>query len=100
MISKTYHKYIWLLNTLLTSSPLTFDEVNMLWEDSPANDGPIPLRTFHDYMSNEAWKKYLETMAEEHRKQYKDGNGGELKEKKGRWGIVPPKHGLKWRMPK
>ena len=49
MISKTYHKYIWLLNTLLTSSPLTFDEVNMLWEDSPANDGPIPLRTFHEY---------------------------------------------------
>lgn len=49
MISKTYHKYIWLLNTLLTSSPLTFDEVNMLWEYCPANDGPIPLRTFHEY---------------------------------------------------
>ena len=49
MISKTYHKYIWLLNTLLTSRPLTFDEVNMLWEDCPANDGPIPLRTFHEY---------------------------------------------------
>ena len=49
MISKTYHKYIWLLNTLLTSSPLTFDEDNMIWEDSPANDGPIPLRTFHEY---------------------------------------------------
>ena len=49
MISKTYHKYIWLLNTLLTSSPLTFDEVNMLWEDCPANDGPIPLRTFHEH---------------------------------------------------
>ena len=49
MISKTYHKYIWLLNTLLSSSPLTFDEVNMLWEDCPANDGPIPLRTFHEY---------------------------------------------------
>ena len=49
MISKTYHKYIWLLNTLLTSPPLTFDEVNMLWEYCPANDGPIPLRTFHEY---------------------------------------------------
>ena len=49
MISKTYHKYIWLLNTLLTSRPLTFDEVNMLWEYCPANDGPIPLRTFHEY---------------------------------------------------
>ena len=49
MISKTYHKYIWLLDTLLASSPLTFDEINKLWEDCPANDGPIPLRTFHEH---------------------------------------------------
>ncbi len=46
---------------------------------------------YSNYMSNEAWKEYLENMAEEHRVQYEDGNGGELKEKKGRWGIVPPK---------
>ena len=49
MISKTYYKYIWLLDTLLTSSPLTFEEINMLWEDCPACDGPIPLRTFHEH---------------------------------------------------
>ena len=49
MISKTYYKYIWLLDTLLTSHPLTFEEINKLWEDCPASDGPIPLRTFHEH---------------------------------------------------
>jgi hypothetical protein len=49
MISKTYYKYIWLLDTLLNSTPLTIDEINMLWEDCPASDGPIPLRTFHEH---------------------------------------------------
>ena len=49
MISKTYYKYIWLLDTLLTSTPLTFEEINMLWEDCPVFDGPIPLRTFHEH---------------------------------------------------
>ena len=49
MISKTYYKYIWLLDTLLTCHPLTIDEINMLWENCPASDGPIPLRTFHEH---------------------------------------------------
>lgn len=49
MISKTYYRYIWLLDTLLTSSPLTYDEISMLWEDCPAFDGPLPLRTFHEH---------------------------------------------------
>ena len=50
MISKTYYKYIWLLDTLLNSDPITFDEINMLWEDCPASNGqPIPLRTFHEH---------------------------------------------------
>ena len=50
MISKTYYKYIWLLDTLLTSHPLTIDEINMLWKDCPASDGqPIHLRTFHEH---------------------------------------------------
>lgn len=49
MISKTYYKYIWLLDTLLNSSPLTIEEINMLWDACPASDGrPIPLRTFHE----------------------------------------------------
>jgi hypothetical protein len=49
MISKTYYRYIWLLNTLLTSDPLTFDDICMLWENCPAFDGPLPLRTFHEH---------------------------------------------------
>jgi len=49
MISKTYYKYIWLLDTLLGSCPLTFEEINMLWEDAPLYDGPLPKRTFHEY---------------------------------------------------
>ena len=48
MISKTYYRYIWLLDTLLNSCPLTIDEINMLWEDCPLSNGPIPLRTFHE----------------------------------------------------
>lgn len=49
MISKTYYRYIWLLDLLLTSDPLLFDEINMLWEDNPMADGPLPSRTFHEY---------------------------------------------------
>lgn len=49
MRSKTYRKYIWLLNTLLTSGSLTIDEINRLWEDCPAYDGPIALSTFHEH---------------------------------------------------
>ena len=50
MISKTYYRYIWLLDTLLTRASLTIDEINTLWEDCPASDGqPIPLRTFHEH---------------------------------------------------
>lgn len=49
MISKTYYRYIWLLNTLLDSDPLTFDEIAMLWEDDPLSEGDLPLRTFHEH---------------------------------------------------
>ncbi len=57
MISKTYYRYIWLLDTLLTRAHLTIDEINMLWEDCPASDGrPIPLRTFHE------WRKGIKEM--------------------------------------
>ena len=49
MISKTYYRYIWLLDTLLNSDPLTFDEINMLWEDNPMGEGTLPRRTFHEH---------------------------------------------------
>ena len=38
------------------------------------------------YMSNEGWERYLAEMSEDHRIQYKNGDGGELKE-----GNHPPK---------
>ena len=49
MISKTYYRYIWLLDTLLTSDPLPYEDICMLWEDCPAFDGPLALRTFHEH---------------------------------------------------
>lgn len=49
MISKTYYRYIWLLNTLLENDPLTFEEIALLWLDDPLNDGELPLRTFHEH---------------------------------------------------
>ena len=49
MISKTYNRYFWLLDTLLQSSPLTFDEICRLWEVNPAFDGKLSKRTFHEH---------------------------------------------------
>lgn len=49
MISKTYYRYIWLLNTLLDNDPLTFEEIALLWQDDPLSDGELPLRTFHEH---------------------------------------------------
>ena len=50
MISKTFNRYIWLLNTLLQSKQLTFEEINVLWKESCLGDGtPLPLRTFHQH---------------------------------------------------
>ena len=50
MISKTFNRYIWLLNTLLQYKQLTFEEINVLWKESCLGDGtPLPLRTFHQH---------------------------------------------------
>ena len=49
MISKTYYRYIWLLNTLLDNDPLTFEEIALLWQNDPLSDGELPLRTFHEH---------------------------------------------------
>jgi hypothetical protein len=43
------------------------------------------------YMSNEGWERYLAEMSDNHRKQYEEGDGGEIIEKRGRWGTYPPK---------
>lgn len=49
MISKTYYRYIWLLDTLLNKGSLTFDQINTMWGNCPASDGPISPRTFHEH---------------------------------------------------
>ena len=46
---------------------------------------------YWNYLSNGAWEKFKDSMKKVHRRQFEDADGGELKEKKGRWGICPPK---------
>lgn len=50
MISNTYKKYLWLLNTLLRYKKLTYAEIRDKWMSSSLNDGTeLSLRTFHDH---------------------------------------------------
>jgi len=49
MNSKTYYKYIWLLDLLLTSDPIPFEDICLMWEDNPAFGGPLPIRSFHEF---------------------------------------------------
>lgn len=49
MISKTFYRYIWLLDLLLTSKPLTYDEICKMWEDNPSFKGQLPIRSFHEH---------------------------------------------------
>lgn len=50
MISKTYYRYIWLLELLLRCNrPLSFDEIQRSWQESPMNNGSLSLRTFHEH---------------------------------------------------
>jgi hypothetical protein len=46
---------------------------------------------YNNYLSNEDWERFLNSMSPLHLAQYNDADGGELKEKSGRWGINPPK---------
>ena len=49
MISKTYYRYIWLLNILLPGNPLTYEEIVDLWKKDPNGGDSYPLRTFHEH---------------------------------------------------
>ena len=49
MKGKTYYRYIWLLDLLLTSDPLPFEDICMMWEANPMSDGPLALLTFHEH---------------------------------------------------
>ena len=44
---------------------------------------------YNNYLSNDDWKRFLDSMSPLHLAQYNDADGGELKEKSGRWGIPP-----------
>lgn len=48
-------------------------------------------RTYWNYMSNDAWNEFLNKMSRLHQAQFKEGDGDELNEKKGRYGWTPPK---------
>lgn len=48
-------------------------------------------KTYWNYLSNDAWEEFKRKMKKAHLCQFEDADGGELKEKKGRWGICPPK---------
>ena len=52
MISKTFNRYIWLLNLLLQEKQMTFDEISKRWKESNMGDNnSLPLRTFHQHRS-------------------------------------------------
>ena len=52
MISKTFNRYIWLLDVLLQEKQMTFDEISQRWQASNLGDNkPLPLRTFHQHRS-------------------------------------------------
>lgn len=48
-------------------------------------------KTYWNYLSNDAWGEFIKNMKPIHQLQFEDADGGEMKEKKGRWGIYPPK---------
>lgn len=48
MVSKTYYKYIWLLDLLLKSGPLTFKEICERWKES-IFDGKLAERSFYEH---------------------------------------------------
>ena len=47
MISKTYNKYIWILNTLLKEE-LSFKEIETQWKNTFLCEGGLSIRTFHE----------------------------------------------------
>ena len=48
MVSKTYLKYIWLLNTLLREE-LSIRQIENRWKENPMHEGGLPNRTFHEW---------------------------------------------------
>ena len=54
----------------------------------------IDSEVYENYYSRDAFGEFIDKMSKEHSDSYEayaDGEGGELKEKKGRYGLMPPK---------
>ena len=49
MVSKTYYRYIWLLDIILNSDPLTYGEIAMRWESFHPGSDKLSSRTFHEH---------------------------------------------------
>lgn len=49
MISKTYNKYIWLLDLLIRENGLTKEQVCTRWGETMGKGRPMAQRTFHDH---------------------------------------------------
>lgn len=47
--------------------------------------------TYWNYMSNESWNLFFNSMSSIHKTQYDNADGGELSEKNSRYGMMPPK---------
>jgi len=48
-------------------------------------------KAYENYMSNEKWVAFIKEMKKEHLIAYVQGDGNEISEKQGRYGIYPPK---------
>ena len=49
MVSKTYFRYIWLLDLLLERGPMTLESIRKAWEQCTVFDGQLSDRTFHEH---------------------------------------------------
>ena len=85
MISKTFNRYIWLLNTLLQHRRLTFEEISCRWKDSCLGDGrPLALRTFHMHRENNEELNGVEVECDTSRYEHYISSSSKLKNDKTR----------------
>ena len=50
-MANKFKRCLWLINTIRTFGPITFEDINRRWERSSLNDSgePLPKKTFHNY---------------------------------------------------
>lgn len=91
MISKTYNRYLWLLNTLMQNKRLSFEEIKQKWESSVFNYDakPLNLRTFHLHKNavEEMFDLNIECDSSDGYKYYIDENIPAAQDKARQWLI-------------